>query len=308
MVSAGFWFGFCLFVIIALVVDLGIFNKKDHIVSTKESIFWTLFWTALAICFKFFLASAVSINASNEFITGYLLERVLSIDNIFVFLIIFSYFKVPPILQQKALAIGIVLAIILRGIFIALGAELVENFSWILYVFGAFLVYTGIQIILPHDENPGLENDIVVKFCKKYFGVSNSYDGSKITTIQNGKRVLTMFGLTVVMIAASDVIFAVDSIPAIFAITQDTFIVFTANVFSVLGLRAIFFLIANVIEKFYYLKHALSAILVFVGVKMLIVNYVHINIIHSLIFIISAFVLAILASVLHKTVKKDEKI
>jgi tellurite resistance protein TerC len=300
MISLTFWIGFFAFLIIALVVDLGIFSKKDHVVSMKESILWTLVWTSLAIGFKFFLFFTVGAKESSEFITGYLLERILSIDNIFVFLLIFSYFKVPKELQQKALVIGIIFAIVLRGLFIALGAQLVQQFSWVLYIFGAFLVYTGIKIMLPH-EDESLENNKVVKFCKKYFGVANGYNGSHMLTVENGKKVLTMFGLTTVVIATSDVIFAVDSIPAIFSITQNTFIVFTANVFSVLGLRAIFFLIAGIIEKFYYLKHALSLILTFVGVKMLIVDFYHIEIIPSLIFIVAVFVLAILASVFRKS-------
>jgi tellurite resistance protein TerC len=304
MISISLWFGFIAFVVLALVLDLGVFNKKDHIVSTKESIFWTLIWTGMAIAFKFFLAANVGVEESDQFLAGYLLERILSIDNIFVFLLIFSYFKVPHHLQQRALVIGIIFAIVLRGIFITLGAELVQSFSWILYIFGAFLVYTGIKIILPHEEHDNLDNNAIVKFCKKHFGVASGYDGSHIFTMENGKKVLTMFGLTTIVLATSDVIFAVDSIPAIFSITQDTFIVFTANVFSVLGLRAVFFLIAGIIDKFYYLKYALSLILTFVGVKMLIVNSYHIDINHSLVFIVMTFVVAIIASVVRSNVMK----
>jgi len=300
MVSLSTWFGFLVFVIIALALDLGVFNKKDHIPSLKESLFWTILWTLIAVAFKFFTDSHIGKQAGSEFLTGYLLERILSIDNIFVFVLIFSYFKTPEYLQQRALIVGIILAIFLRAIFIFAGASLVQSFAWVLYIFGAFLVYTGAKIIFTKDAEHSLDDNSVVKFCRKNFGVSNEYHGHALTVLQNGKRVLTMFALTVVVLGTSDVIFAIDSIPAVFAITQNTYIVFTANVFSVLGLRAIFFLIANVLHRFYYLKHALSVILAFIGVKMLIVDFYHIYTSHSLIFIICVFVVAIVASVLRK--------
>lgn len=304
MVSFTLWFGFIAFLIAALVLDLGLFNKKNHVVSFKESVFWTVVWTTLAIVFKYILDANLGPAKGNAFLTGYLLERILSVDNIFIFLLIFSYFKVPAELQQKALMVGIIFAIILRAVFIALGTELVHSFEWILYVFGAFLVYTGIKIMLPHEEHDNLDHNKVVIFCKKYFGVASRYEGSKIFTLEGGKKVLTMFGLAVIVIATSDIIFAVDSIPAIFSITQDTYIIFTANVFSVLGLRAIFFLIANVINSFYYLKHALSLILTFVGVKMLIIGFYHVDIIVSLCVIIATFLVAIIASVVRSLIRR----
>jgi tellurite resistance protein TerC len=300
MIPLSTWFGFVAFVIVALALDLGVFNKKDHIPSIKESLFWTILWTALAIGFKFFTDHQIGTKEGSEFLTGYLLERILSIDNIFVFVLIFSYFKTPSELQQRALIIGIILAIILRAIFIFAGASLVQSFSWILYIFGVFLVYTGAKIIFSKDEEHSLDDNPVVKFCRKHFGVTNEYHGHAFTTVQNGKKVLTMFALTVITLGTSDVIFAIDSIPAVFAITQNTYIVFTANVFSVLGLRAIFFLIANILHRFYYLKHALSIILAFIGVKMLIVDFYHIHTSYSLMFIASVFVLAIVASVVRK--------
>lgn len=301
MISSAMWFSFFVFLVIAFAVDLGIFNKKNHIPSLRESLFWTILWTFLAIAFKYFTDYTVGVKEGSEFLTGYLLERILSIDNIFVFVLIFSYFKTPKELQQKALIIGIIVAIFLRGLFIFAGASLVQSFSWVLYLFGAFLVYTGAKIIFAKDEEHSLDDNPVVKFCRKYFGVTNEYNGSSFTTIQNGKKLLTMFALTVITIGTSDVIFAIDSIPAIFAITKNTYIVFTANVFSVLGLRAIFFLIANILHRFYYLKHALSVILAFIGIKMLIVDFYHIHTSHSLIFIICVFVVAVFASVIKKT-------
>jgi tellurite resistance protein TerC len=298
MTSLSTWFGFIAFLVIALALDLGVFSKKDHIPSLKESLFWTILWTVLAVAFKFFTDSQIGKQAGSEFLTGYLLERILSIDNIFVFVLIFSYFKTPEYLQQRALIVGIILAICLRAIFIFAGASLVQSFAWILYIFGVFLVYTGAKIIFAKNEEHSLDNNPVVKFCRKHFSVLNEYHGHALTVVQNGKRVLTMFALTVVTLGTSDVIFAIDSIPAVFAITQNTYVVFAANVFSVLGLRAIFFLIANILHRFYYLKHALSIILVFIGVKMLIVDFYHIYTSHSLIFIVCVFVIAIVASVL----------
>lgn len=297
------YISFFAFIVFAFALDLGVFNKKDHSPSLKESLFWTILWTVVAICFKFFVKYQFGEKASSEFLTGYVLERILSVDNIFVFVLIFSYFNTPAKLQQRALAIGIILAIILRGIFIYAGASLVEKFAWILYVFGAFLVYTGAKIIFSKDESHSLDSNPVVNFCKKYFSIVNEYHGKKLFIKHNQKTALTMLAVTIITIGTSDVIFAIDSIPAVFAITKDTFIVFTANVFSLLGMRAIFFLIANVLHRFYYLKHALSIILVFIGVKMLIVDLYHIHTSHSLFFIIGIFVVAILASVV-KSKKK----
>ncbi len=300
MVSISTWLGFLIFVVIAITVDLGIFNKKDRIPSLRESLLWTILWTGLAIAFKFFIDYHIGVKEGSEFLTVYLLERILSIDNIFVFVLIFSFLKTPKDLQQRALIIGIIIAIILRAVFIFAGISLVQSFSWILYIFGLFLVYTGAKIILSKEEEQSLDSNPIVKFCNKHFSISNQYHGHTLTTIQNGKRIMTMFALTVIVIGVSDIIFAIDSIPAVFSITQNTYIVFTVNVFSVLGLRAIFFLIANVLHRFYYLKHALSLILVFIGVKMLIVELYHIHTSHSLIFIASVFVLAIVLSVVKK--------
>lgn len=300
MIPLSTWVSFIAFVIVALAVDLGVFNKKDHVPSIKESLFWTVLWTAFAIAFKFWTDYHVGLKEGSEFLTGYLLERILSIDNIFVFVLIFSYLKTPAELQQRALIIGIMIAIVLRACFIAAGSALVQSFAWILYIFGAFLVYTGAKIIFSKEEEHLDGENAVIQFCKRHFGIVDRYEDHALMTIHNGKRVMTLFALTVITLGTSDVIFAVDSIPAVFAITQNTYIVFTANVFSVLGLRAIFFLIAGILPKFYYLKHALSIILMFIGVKMLIVNYYHIHTAHSLIFISSVFVIAILASVVRK--------
>lgn len=303
MTHLSIWLGFLIFLVVSFALDLGIFNKRNHMPSLKESLFWTALWTILAILFKYFVDFYIGTKEGGEFLTGYLLERILSIDNIFVFVLIFSYFKTPEYLQQKALITGIIIAIVLRAIFIFAGITLVSSFAWVLYIFGAFLIYTGAKIIFAKDNEHSLDDNPVVQFCSKHFGISEKYYEHKIFIIENGKKVLTMFGLTVIVIATSDVIFAVDSIPAVFAITKDTFIVFTANVFSLLGLRAIFFLIANILHRFYYLKHALSIILVFVGVKMLVVKFYHIHTSHSLAFIASVFILAIFASMIHQRKK-----
>ena len=304
MVPFSYWIGFLIFLVIALSLDLLVFNKKDHTPTLKESLFWTIVWTSIAVGFRYVLNHQLGEKAGDEFITGYVLERILSVDNIFVFVLIFSYFKVPLALQHRALMIGIIVAIFLRAGFIFAGAALVEKFEWILYVFGAFLVYTGGKIIFSKEGEENLEDNKIVKLCHKFFNVIPEYYGKRLIVKENGKKALTMLGLVVISIGASDVIFAVDSIPAVFAVTTNTYIVFTANVFSVLGLCAIFFLIANVLNHFHYLKFALSIILVFIGVKMLIVKWIHIDTMHSLIFIIATFILAIVASVVRVRVLK----
>jgi len=304
MVPLSYWIGFLVFLVIALCLDLLVFNRKDHAPTLKESLFWTIIWTLIAVGFRFVLNVQLGKQAGDEFITGYVLERILSVDNIFIFVLIFSYFKVPQALQHRALMIGIIIAIVLRAAFIFAGAALVEKFAWTLYIFGAFLVYTGAKIILTKDSEDSLEDNKIVKFCHKFFNIIPEYYGKKLIVMADGKKALTMLALVVIAIGASDVIFAVDSIPAVFAVTTNTYIVFTANVFSVLGLCAIFFLIANVLSHFHYLKLALSIILMFIGVKMLIVKWIHIDTMHSLIFIIATFILAIVASVVRVRVLK----
>lgn len=289
---------FAIFIFLAFVIDLGIFSKKDRTPTLKESLTWTIIWTLLAIAFKFIVDTKLGTQAGSEFLTVYILERILSMDNIFIFVLIFSYFKVPSQLQQRALVIGILLAIFLRGAFIYAGISIVNSFSWVLYFFGVFLIYTGIKIIITKEEDQSLESNPVVKFCKKHFAVVSEYHGHKSFVKINGKTAITMFGLTIITITASDLIFAIDSIPATFAITQNLFVVFTANVFSLLGIRNIFFVISDIINRFHYLKHALSIILVFIGIKMLIAEIYHIETSHSLIFIASVFILAILGSLL----------
>ncbi len=306
MVPLSYWIGFLVFLVIALCLDLLVFNRKDHAPTLKESLFWTIIWTLIAVGFRFVLNVQLGKQAGDEFITGYVLERILSVDNIFIFVLIFSYFKVPQALQHRALMIGIIIAIVLRAAFIFAGAALVEKFAWTLYIFGAFLVYTGAKIILTKDSEDSLEDNKIVKFCHKFFNIIPEYYGKKLIVIADGKKALTMLALVVIAIGASDVIFAVDSIPAVFAVTTNTYIVFTANVFSVLGLCAIFFLIANVLSHFHYLKLALSIILMFIGVKMLIVKWLHIETMTSLIFIIATFVIAIVASVIRARGLKRE--
>ncbi len=275
------WGGFGLFVIIAIAVDLFVMEKEgNHKVTTKEAVVWSLIWFSLAFVFVGLLwwylnaqqGREIANTVSMQFITGYLVEKSLSIDNIFVFLMIFSYFAVPAEFQKRALIIGIIGAIILRAILILAGAWLLATFHWILYVFGAFLVFTGIKMWLAAGEEPSLDNNPVLKFLKSKINISDKFDGEKMTTIIQGVKYYTPMFVVLVMIAATDVIFAVDSIPAIFAITNDPFIVLTANVFAILGLRALYFLLADLADRFHLLAYGLATVLVFIGVKMLLLD------------------------------------
>jgi len=286
-------------------MDLGVFNKKDHIVSFKESIVWSIVWIVAAIAFMYIIKYESGAEASKMFITGYILERSLSVDNIFVFILIFEYFRVPAILQQRVLFWGIVFALVLRAFFIFTGAALLNSFAWIMYVFGAILIITGAKLALSkEDDSVDPEKNYIVKLCKRFIPITNTYVENKFFVTQNLKRCATPLFLVMVTIATSDIIFAVDSIPAIFAITTDPYIVFTANVFAVMGLRAMFFLVSDIISMFHYLKHGLSIILIFIGVKMCIVDFYHISIDISLVVIGAILAFAIAASVAKTRLQK----
>ena len=285
------WLGFSIFVVCAVVVDLLIMNKQGaHKVSLKEAGLWSLLWFSLAFIFAGFLwwyldsqqGADFATKKTMEFITGYLVEKSLSVDNIFVFLMIFTFFAVPAQYQKRALILGVIGAIILRAIMILVGAWLLAQFHWILYVFGIFLIVTGIKMIWAADKKPNLNDNPVLKFVRKRFNVSNDFDGERLFTRKNGVRFATPLFLVLVMIAATDIVFAVDSIPAIFAITSDPFIVMTANIFAILGLRALYFLLADLADRFQYLSYGLAAVLIFIGVKMLLIDVYKIPIAMSL--------------------------
>lgn len=271
--SLSLWLSFFGFVVAMLAVDLGVFNRQPHAVTFKEALNWSIVWVLLALCFGGGLYLYMSPEKGTEFITGYLIEKSLSVDNIFVFVLIFSYFQVPVIYKHRVLFWGIIGALVLRGIMIAAGAALLEEFHWIIYLFGAFLIFTGIKIATVDSDGVEPEKNPVIKLFRKFYPVTGDYHGTKFFTKIEGKRWATPLLLVIVMIGTTDFIFALDSIPAIFAITLDPFIVFTANVFAVLGLRSMYFMLAGIVHKFHYLKYGLSVILIYVGVKMVIIDF-----------------------------------
>lgn len=267
-VSPLVYIGFIGFVVAMLLIDLKLFHAEEHEPTMRESVTWVAIWVSLAVAFGIGLWALEGATRGGEYFAGYLIEYSLSVDNMFVFLLIFSYFRVPLAYQHQVLFYGILGAIIFRGIFIALGAALVHNFEWIIYVFGAFLIYTAFRIArggaeVHPDENP------ILKLVQRRFPSTTKYDGQKLFTIENGKKVATPLFVTLLFVELTDIVFAVDSIPAVYGITSDPFIVLTSNVFAILGLRALYFLLAGSLEKFHLLKYGLAVILGFVGVKML---------------------------------------
>ena len=275
------WFFFVAAVLAALFVDFVVLKKQGaHEVGVKEALHWSIVWVALSFAFNglFWWAvaqdhgSTVANEKSMEFLTGYLIEKSLAVDNIFVFLLIFSYFAVPPAFQKRVLMIGIIGAIVLRTLMILVGSWLIAEFHWVLYVFGAFLLITGIKMWWAAGQEPDLESNPALKLLRRVMPVSKNFDGEKFFTVDNGKRIATPLLLVIALVGLTDVIFAVDSIPAIFAITTDPFIVLTSNVFAILGLRAMYFLLAAVAARFHLLSYGLAVILVFIGTKMMLID------------------------------------
>lgn len=267
------WIGFITCVLFFLALDLGVFHKSAHVVKFKEAIGWTTLWVTLSFVFGLFIAPALvggwEKKDTVEFITGYVIELSLSMDNVFVIALIFTYFRVPQQYQHRVLFWGILGALIMRGVMIAAGAAIIKQFSWTLYLFGAFLVFTGIKMLFVSDEGVEPDKNPVLRLAKKMFPVVPEFHGQKFTVLQAGKTALTPLALVLLMVETTDLIFALDSIPAIFAITTNPFIVFTSNVFAILGLRSLYFVLAGAIDYFRYLKVGLSFVLIFIGVKML---------------------------------------
>lgn len=292
-----------------LALDLGVFNRKVHTVSVREAGIWTAVWVSLALVFNLGLYYVAGPQAGLEFLTGYLIEYSLSVDNIFVFVLVFSAFAVPSQYQHRVLFWGILGALVMRGAMIAAGAVLIENFHWIIYVFGAFLVFAGIRMVFSsEDETVDLETNPVLRFMRRIFPVTDGYRESRFTVVEGGRRMITPLLLVLMMIEVTDLVFALDSIPAIFAITDEPFIVFTSNIFAILGLRSLYFLLAGIIHKFVYLRYGLAFVLTFVGVKMLVEAVdIHIPILASLGVIVSALTISIVASLLSPKSKDPEQ-
>ncbi len=291
-----FWVGFNVFVLAMLALDLGVFHRKAHEVKFKEAMTWTVVWVALALVFNVAVYRLWGPQVGLQFLTGYLIEKSLSVDNVFVFLLIFTYFKVPAKYQHEVLFWGIIGALIFRAIFILVGITLLEHFHWLIYVFGAFLVFTGIKLALEKDKEIHPERNLVLKLFRRIMPVTAEYQGGKFFIRKDNRIWATPLFVVLVVVETTDVIFAVDSIPAILAITKDPFIVYTSNVFAILGLRALYFVLAGVMEKFHHLHYGLAAILCFVGVKMLLSEIVKIPVAISLGFIASALVFSVVAS------------
>ncbi|MFO1477531.1 MAG: TerC family protein [Verrucomicrobiota bacterium] len=266
------WIGFNAFVLAMLALDLGVFHRKTHVVSLRESLTWTGVWVVLALLFNAGLWHYAGSQAALEFFTGYVIEKSLSVDNVFVFALLFSYFAVPPKYQHKVLFWGILGALAMRAVMIAAGAALIAKFAWIIYVFGAFLILTGIKMIVKREEEIHPERNPVVRLFKKLMPVTPEYRGDKFFVRENGVRLATPLFVVLLLVEFADLIFAVDSIPAIFAVTKDPFIVYTSNVFAILGLRSLYFALAGVMDKFHYLKIGLGVVLSFVGVKMILAH------------------------------------
>ena len=262
------WITFFAVVLAALFVDVGIVNRRSHAPSRKETLVWSVIWVSLALAFDGFIFSQFGGHKAKEFLTGYLIELSLSIDNLFVFLLIFGYFKVPKKFQHRVLFWGIFMALVMRLVMIFAGAELVESFHWVLYLFGVFLIYTGIKMF-GEDQGFEPEESTIVRLTTKFIPISKGYDGEKFLVRVDGKLTGTLLLLVLIVINVADLVFAVDSIPAIFGITTDRFIVYTSNIFAILGLRTFFFLLVDMAEKFHFLKYGLAFVLTFIGVKML---------------------------------------
>ncbi|MBI3914098.1 MAG: TerC family protein [Chloroflexi bacterium] len=286
------WVGFNLFVLAMLALDLGVFHRKAHIVSVKEAAIWSIVWITLALLFNASIYFWRGSETALEFFTGYLIEKSLSVDNIFVFVLIFSALAVPATSQHRVLFWGILGALVMRGALILVGAVLLKEFHWIIYLFGAFLIYTGIQMALHRNAEQHPENNPLVKWVSRLIPVTQHYEGDRFFVRRAGKWLATPMLLTLLIVESTDLVFAVDSIPAIFAVTDDPFIVYTSNVFAILGLRSLYFVFAGAVTKFYYLKIALSAILVFVGTKMVLVDIYKIPSDLSLLVIASMLALA----------------
>jgi tellurite resistance protein TerC len=302
-----FWVGFVAFVLAMLALDLGVFNRKPHVVGAKEAAFWTAVWVGLALVFAGGLALLESQQAALTFLTGYVIEESLSIDNIFVIVLIFQYFAVPAQYQHRVLFWGILGALIMRGVFIGLGAALLARFEWIIYIFGALLVITGVRMALKQDEEFDGEQNPVVKLARRVLPITNGYRGKHFFAEENGRRFATPLLLVLVLVEVTDLIFAIDSIPAIFGITRDPFLVFTSNIFAVMGLRSLFFLLATVVTKFHLLKYGLAVILTFVGAKMLLETWVHVPIMLSLGIVLTVLAASIVASLVWPQVKPDRE-
>jgi tellurite resistance protein TerC len=294
----GFWLAFHLGIFAVLALDLGVFQRKSHVPTKKEALIWTCVWIALSLVFALGVHHFCGAQRSLEFLTGYLIEKALSVDNLFVFLVIFSSFGVAPRMQRTVLLWGILGAVVMRAGFIVAGAALIQRFHWMMYVLGVFLIFTAVRLVTRHDDEGEIDpgRHPVVRFLQKLLPISSHFEGERFFVRRNKAWMATPLLVVLVVIETTDVVFALDSIPAIFAITTDPFIVYTSNIFAILGLRALYFLLAGALGQFRFMKEGLSVILGFVGLKMLVADLLHVPILFSLGFIAATLVVAVTAS------------
>ena len=304
--SAPMWAGFIAFVVLMLALDLFVFGgNKAHKVGVKEAAIWSLVWVSMAMIFNgglwWYLNGTAGPEIANqkalEFFSGYLIEKALSVDNVFVFLLIFSAFQVPVQYQRRVLIYGVLGAIVMRAVMIMAGAWVVSEFSWVLYLFGAFLLITGMRMLVAADAEPDVANNPVLRFARRHLRVADGDHGERFFVTKGGLRYVTPLFLVLILIEVTDLVFAVDSIPAIFAITTDPFIVFTSNLFAIMGLRALYFLLVDVADRFHMLKYGLAMVLVFIGAKMLIMPWYHVPVEASLLVVAVLIVSSCVASV-----------
>lgn len=310
--TAWLWIAFLAFVLMMLAIDLGVFNRTPHVVRTREALAWTAVWVVLALTFNvgvyfmyqhhlFGIGERIGHEldggeAALKFFTGYVIEKSLSLDNVFVIALIFAFFRVPAKYQHRVLIWGVLGALVMRGVMIAAGAALIERFEWIMYVFGVLLIFTAVKMLVSKHEEVHPERNPLVRLARRLYPVSSDFEGPKFFTRVNGRRAITPLFLVLLVVESSDVLFAVDSIPAVFAVTRDPFIVFTSNVFAILGLRSLYFALASAIERFRHVKTSIVFVLAFVGVKMLIQHWVEIPTLVSLAVVVGALLTGVLAS------------
>ena len=295
------WIVFAILVPVALGLDLGVFQRKAHKVKVKEALLWSAIWISLALLFGLGIYLMLGGEKALNFITGYLVEESLSVDNLFVFLLIFTYFAVPDHYQHRVLFWGIIGAIIMRGIFIATGITLLDNLHWVIYIFGAFLVYTGIRLATQKEKELKPEGNPVLRLFRKFVPITRRYHGNKFFTKAKGRRLATPLLLVLIVIETTDIVFAVDSVPAVLAITRDPFIVYTSNIFAILGLRAIYFALASMIQRLRYLNFGLAVIMAFLGIKMIISSeffHIDIPVLTSLGVVIGILAITVVASLI----------
>jgi len=303
--SLAVWIGFVVFILIVLLLDLGVFHKKSHTVGFKESIIWSGVWIALAMLFNVIILYWRGSEDFYLFLTGYVIEKSLSVDNLFVFLLIFGYFKIPNQYQHKILFYGILGALVMRAGFIWAGIAIIEKFAWVIYVFGGFLLLSGIKMLMPQSDDHDLEKSWVIVWTKKIFPTSPEFHGDKFFVKLNGKWMITPLFITLIFVEFSDLVFAIDSIPAIIGITNDPFLVFTSNVFAILGLRSLYFALKGFADMFHYLKYGLAVILMFIGVKMLIIKWYHMPVVVTMAVIFSILGISVVASLVSNQRKKN---